>query len=545
MHSMAAKSRAHDGGIALQLQRHNRQLRKSQRESAAEPPTTMGSFRLQEAQELVDDDVDCYSDCGYPTRPRPKVVLSVARPGSAWSAYHASKLQTVPIRVGQQHHKQHNGTVARQQRRVHGRASSTSSTTASSSSPFQTVRVLCSTSSTKAVKTNTATAAERKRRHQRRSVGAKADVESSGCSVYSESEESSISTVGRDKKFPASGGRLKTAKDSVAPLEPPALTRVKKDRLGLSLSWPSPTEEREEQRVRAGRERNNNKFCTKTVVNLSDMSNYGRTGGRKANAAESKNSKDMAGSRHASSYDTSPRPSSKKTRKPSRALTFSFGASSDRVRKGLGFLHSKMMKKQPESESSLLKLPEAHLATPNSPILQSKQKSRTLPAISRSTEFQRHSILEEERDSDSSGDEDWGPNLSHSHHNRLTGSRRLPPPGSLVINPSHSLPSELTNGTASRTESPNFSPSSTFSSRRESFDSQSSSPASRQDSPNILTMPKQSRRERRKFSDPDLSDRDSIVSNGGEPPTRGTTLKKRYTFCVRPTKQSPRPGWVS
>ena len=469
------------------MQQHRSHLRKSHREP--EPPTTMGSVRRQEMQK---HEVDCYSDCGYPTRPRPKVVLSVPRAGSPWSAHHASQLQTVPIRVCQQ---QRNGTIRQRHQR------------ASISTPFQAVKE----------KTNTA----RKRRSQRRSLGA--DTESG----VSESEESCVSTVGYDNNSPAGCGRLKS-KVSVAPLEPPALTRVKKERLGLSLSWPRPETEGEEEETNGGR---------KTIVNLSDiMSSHGR---RKLSAAESNKE---TGKR--ASYGSSPKSGGKKPRKPGRALTFSFGAGSDKVRKGFGFLHSKVTRKQSEepTKSSLLKLPETHLATPNSPILHGKRKSQTLPAISRSTEFQRHSILEE-RDSESSG-EDWGPDLSPSHRDRLTG-RRFPPPAPLVLNPSHSLPAELTNGVVSRTESPNYSPNSAFSSRRGSFESQSSSPMSRQDSPSMLTMPRQSKRERRKLSDPDISDRDSIVSNGGEPVPRGTTLKKRYTFCVRPTKQSPRPGWVS
>ena len=246
--------------------------------------------------------------------------------------------------------------------------------------------------------------------------------------------------------------------------------------------------------------------------------------------------------KHAS-HNSSPKSGGKKPRKPSRALTFSFGGSSDKVRRGLGYLQSKVTRKHSdEPAKSLLKLPETHLATPNSPILQGNKKSQTLPAISRSTEFQRHNVLKE-RDSESSGEE-WGPDLSTSRRDRLTG-KRITPPTPLVLNPNRSLPSELTNGVSSRTESPNYSQSSTFSSRHESFDSQSSSPMSRQGSPCMLTMPRQSKKERRKLSDPDISDRDSNISNGSEPVPRGTTLKKRYTFCVRPTKQSPRPGWVS
>ena len=41
-----------------------------------------------------------YSDGGCPTLPRPKVIIAVPRPGSPWSVYEASLLQTVPVRLG-------------------------------------------------------------------------------------------------------------------------------------------------------------------------------------------------------------------------------------------------------------------------------------------------------------------------------------------------------------------------------------------------------------------------------------------------------------
>lgn len=44
-----------------------------------------------------------YSDGGYPTLPRPKVILSIPRPDSPWSAREASKLQTVPVRLQNGH----------------------------------------------------------------------------------------------------------------------------------------------------------------------------------------------------------------------------------------------------------------------------------------------------------------------------------------------------------------------------------------------------------------------------------------------------------
>lgn len=44
--------------------------------------------------------LDCYSDtAGYPTLPRPRVILPIPRPDSPWSAHEASKLQTVSLRV--------------------------------------------------------------------------------------------------------------------------------------------------------------------------------------------------------------------------------------------------------------------------------------------------------------------------------------------------------------------------------------------------------------------------------------------------------------
>ncbi len=497
---MATKTRVYDlGAIALQ------QRKKSHRRESEPPTTSRGSLiRRQEMQQK--HELDCYSDCGYPTRPRPKVILSVPRPGSAWSAHHASKLQTVPVRVGHQQY-QHNGVVSAAQKRA---------LRASVGSPFQGIS---------SNKTNTCTSAER-RRQQRLSVGA--DIESIGS--VSESEESCISTVGYyNGTSPAASGRALKAKVSVGPLEPPALTRVRKERLGLSLSWPSASEDEDTDRERDGR---------KSIHRSpNEMSNRSRIQSRKAD----KHDKEVP-----LPFGSSPKSGSKKSRKPSRALTFSFGSSSEKVRRGLGYLHSKVSRRP--SEEARCTIPETHLAIPTSPILQSKRKSQTLPVTSRSTEFQRHCIVEE-RDSDSSQEEDWGPDLTSPSRDRHT-HKRIPPPLPLAINPSSSAPSELSNGLVTRTDSPAaYSQTSEFSSRQDSMESLStSSPSSRQDSPsNMLTAPKQSKRERRKLSDPDLSDRDSLLSNGGEAAPRGggSQIKKRYTFCVRPTKQSPRPGWVS
>lgn len=503
---MATKTRVYDlGAIALQQRKSHRRDRQS------EPPTTSRGSLLPRQEMQQKHELDCYSDCGYPTRPRPKVILSVPRAGSAWSLHHASKLQTVPVRVGHQQH-QHNGVVSAAQKRA---------LRASVGSPFQGIS---------SDKTNTYTSAER-RRQQRRSVGA--DIESIGS--VSESEESCISTVGHYNgtiiSSPTASGRALKAKVSIAPLEPPALTRVRKERLGLSLSWPSPNPSEDED---TDRERDRRKSIHKSP---NEMSNRSRIHSRKAD----KHDKELP------PFGSSPKSSGKKSRKPSRALTFSFGSSSEKVRKGLGYLHSKVSRRP--SEEARCTIPETHLAVPSSPILQSKRKSQTLPVISRSTEFQRHCIVEEERDSDSS-QEDWGPpDFTSPSRNRHT-HKRIPPPLPVALNPSSSAPSELSNGLpASRTNSPAYSQNSEFSSRQDSMESlTTSSPSSRQDSPNMLTMPKQSKRERRKLSDPDLSDRDSVLSNGGEAAAPrgggGSQLKKRYTFCVRPTKQSPRPGWV-
>ena len=504
---MATKTRVYDLGAIAQHQR------KSHRRESEPPTTSRGSLlRRQEMQQK--HELDCYSDCGFPTRPRPKVILSIPRPGSAWSAHHASKLQTVPVRVGHRQH-QHNGGVAS--------AAQKRALRASVGSPFQ--------AGVSSDKTNTYTSAER-RRQQRRSVGA--DIESIGS--VSESEESCISTFGycngtspvARETTAAISGRAAKAKVSAAPLEPPALTRVRKERLGLSQSWPSGSEDED-----FGRERDGRKGIHRSP---NEMSNRSRIQSRKAD----KHDKEVP------PFGSSPKSGGKKSRKPSRALTFSFGSSSEKVRRGLGYLHSKVSRRP--SEEARCSIPETHLAVPSSPILQSKRKSQTLPVISRSTEFQRHCIVEEERDSDSS-QEDWGPDLTSPNRNRHTHThKRIPPPLPLAINSSSSAPSELSNGQVSRIDSPAYSQNSEFSSRQDSMESlTTSSPSSRQDSPNMLTMPKQSKRERRKLSDPDLSDRDSLLSNGGEAASRGggSQLKKRYTFCVRPTKQSPRPGWVS
>lgn len=56
------------------------------------PPKKIG-YGCNDAEDELE-----YSDDGYPTLPRPKVILSVPRPGSPWSVCEASRLQSVPVR---------------------------------------------------------------------------------------------------------------------------------------------------------------------------------------------------------------------------------------------------------------------------------------------------------------------------------------------------------------------------------------------------------------------------------------------------------------
>lgn len=267
---------------------------------------------------------------------------------------------------------------------------------------------------------------------------------------------------------------------------------------------------------------------------------------------------------------------SKKSRKPSKSLTFSFGSNSAAKRRALGFLGRGEKKGQEKSSP----------VTPESPILVSK-KTSTLPSSSRSTRVSSELPT---------------PNgSSRSHHGSyqdIAGARSLsrslprskqrPPP--LLNLSGTSSPSMGTHGYHGvGVDSPlqlDYSPALTsatsgMSSRQESSESLSEcslppslASSSRGQSPNVPRAlnsrvqhpytPKTSHQQqqqqssggssgsggsktppgRRKFSDPLIST--PTQSPDTSPPRPGaSSLKKRYTFCVRPSRVSPDQGWVS
>lgn len=275
----------------------------------------------------------------------------------------------------------------------------------------------------------------------------------------------------------------------------------------------------------------------------SEMNNRARVHSKKAQASAAAAAGEEEGQKK-----------SKKSRKPSKSLTFSFGSSSDKKRRALGFL-GRNEKKTLEKTSPV---------APNSPILVSR-KVMTLPPTSK-----KSSLPGSEMPTRNGGVKSY-----HGSYQDITGSRRSltrskrrPPPLPSLSNSLSAQGYSITGG-----ESPlqtDYSPALTsatsgMSSRQESSESLSyrsessqpasmtSNPSSRGHSPNVLnsrqqtpradTTPKVSRGGR-KLSDPMMAT--PTHSPDVSPPQPGaSTLKKRYTFCVRPSRISPEQGWVS
>ncbi len=438
------------------------------------PPTRLSSLTTLHQETLTSsthskhDQVDCYSDAGYPTLPRPKVILSLRHSDAGtWSRKQASLMQTVPVRIHSVELK---------------RARSLSLETVTTHNNLQQPPI------------RKALQPENKK-------------------VKDSKQTTSIKPrIGRSKSLSTSVGKLFNG-------QPASKSPLLTDCRDLSLTPPallSPTQ---------------------------DMStNHGRVLARKT---ASEVDKAASSSR------------SKKPRKIGRAITFSFGAGSDKKRRSLGFLGKAKDKDPTEND---------YHDVPASPILTSRKNNRLTSSAS-THDFQQRTIFEE---TDSKGRH--AP--VYPHHEPVLkshfGSCRDFHPIDETEETRHQPRVPLYIPVRGNTESPDISPSlSEFSSRQNSLESLSlslrsepvlrhsmSTPPSRSHSPINLwrshdngTTPERSHQ--RKLSDPaqlspDLEnseDNESVFENGTNP--RSSNLKKRNTFCVRENKLTPKPGWVS
>lgn len=437
------------------------------------PPTGLSSTTLH--QETLSThskhDPDCYSDDGYPTLPRPKVILSLRHSDAGtWSRKQASLLQTVPVRIHSVELK---------------RARSLSLDTATTRNNH-----LQQPSIRKALQPENKKPKESK-------------------------QSNSKPRIGRSKSLSTSGSKLPNGQQPA--IKSPLLT----DCRDPSLTPPavSPTQ---------------------------DMStNHGRVQARKI----------------ASEVDKASSSRSKKPRKIGRAITFSFGAGSDKKRRSLGFLG----KAKGATEND-------YHDVPTSPILTSRKNNKLTSSLS-THDFQRRTILEE-TDSRSSH---WSPAPVYPHHepalkNHFGSCRDFHSIDETEeVRHQPRVPLYIPVRSRGDVESPDISPTlSEFSSRQNSLESLSlslrsepvlrhsmSTPPSRNHSPILWKSPDNhmtTRSRQRKLSDPaqlspDLENSDdhsSVFENESTSRNaRNSHLKKRNTFCVRENKLTPKPGWVS
>ena len=248
----------------------------------------------------------------------------------------------------------------------------------------------------------------------------------------------------------------------------------------------------------------------------------------------------------------------KKSRKPSKSMTFSFGSSSDLKRRTLGLLGRG--EKKTRKTSPIPPTP----ATPNSPILMSR-KAKTLPKNASFADYERKNhqeVLVHPKFNSCAA-------LRYGSYQDVTSTRspsrgkHRPPP---LKNLSGSVGQHLCHTTDTDDASPltDYSPGLTsvsgISSRPDSMESlsevshassvrtENTTPPGLSRSPKLAHTPPNSHYKspsnRRKMSDPMLTapgDADSP-----KPPSRpGRTLKKRYTFCVRPSRlNTAEQEWV-
>lgn len=225
----------------------------------------------------------------------------------------------------------------------------------------------------------------------------------------------------------------------------------------------------------------------------------------------------------------------KKTWKTPKSLTFSFGSNSDRKRRALGFIG----KKGPPSPP-----------TPDSPILLSR-KPGSLPSGSDVTDCKEVPIHPNSN----------GRPQSRSYKDLLVSSPRgkhRPPPLTNLSSPVSRFYCGMENSPRGD-RSPAFNSLSGSSSRPDSCESlplsngkSATLPSSnRRYSPNVLRASSRHRisvtSKERKLSDPLLSTPLDAPSPDDSPGLQGRGLKKRYSFCVRPSRRNlaPEQGWVS
>ena len=439
------------------------------------PPTNRRSTSLSD-QEILQhskhDLVECYSDNGYPSLPRPKVILSLRHSDAGtWSHRQASLLQTVPVRIL--------NSTDRELPKERARSLSLDTATTGESQ-------LITHTLPRSPK------APDKKSQQSKNLLPKVKV--------------------------ARSKSLSHAK-TTSSLKPVCSSPLLTDCRGPSQTPPgqqSPTQ---------------------------DMSsNHSRVLSRRTAAEATK----ASGGQN----------KSKKPRKLGRAITFAFGAGSDKKRRSLGFLGAKDRDVSEDSGSDL--------GVPSSPILMGTRRSR-ITGSSSVHDFQRR--IPEERDGfESSGD--WESVAVHPHHeggslvkNHFGSCRDF-----LSIDESEEVRHQprvpLQIPVRLETESPDYSPTpSGLSSRQDSCESLTlstlsepvvrrsvSSPPSRSHSPNVWRSNSQRTSRERKLSDPAPSSPELEVARELSSPKpsspRASTLKKRNTFCVRQSKQTQKPGWV-
>lgn len=239
----------------------------------------------------------------------------------------------------------------------------------------------------------------------------------------------------------------------------------------------------------------------------------------------------------------------KKSRKPSKALTFSFGSGSDLKRRTLGFLGKGEKKTSDRSSSSSV--------TPKSPILVSR-KTKTLPSGGRASKEVIHL-----------NSNDSTPTVYGSYQDvHAVRSPGMPRPS-----PLRDSPGQQYHGTGEESPQAESSPASTSSmqsseslpfggAKIETSPPQTGtvcSPSSRRQSPapfksrqhgafihqaNTTSVTSTSKR---KLSDPMFSTPSAGSSPRTSPGPHRSTLKKRNTFCVRPSRLNvdTEQEWVS
>lgn len=313
-------------------------------------------------------------------------------------------------------------------------------------------------------------------------------------------------------------------------------------------------------------------YCEKSSVVSTNMSNHSRVQSRKGQVVTPSSAACGDGVNEGPQLTTKV----KKSRKPGKSLTFSFGSSSERKRRTLGFLGKGDKKLVGGAKTA---------TTPDSPILVSRKVS-TLPAYTRTTGLAIPGGQKEWKEvqvhpSDQFHDPTQSGSYQDTTKSPSRGKHRPPPLTALSSSAStgHQIffhtEKEEEEEEGDSPDLPNYSPAltSTTLSREDSSDSLSysaksdlsppvvrlsaSNPSSRRQSPNLpRSNLKQCMNQEssvsaashaRKLSDPTVlttEEASSKTPTTGRNP-QGSTLKKRYTFCVKPSRQNPSPGWVS